>query len=133
MPDCNAVRKKKKFKPMVSKLESEVGKILVSLRYKHSAQYPIYSKRKRLRGVFDFYLTAHNTAIEVNGTYWHSDPRVYKNGPVYKSQKRAMRSWNKKVKHAKSLGIDIIVLWEKDLTEAEDMRQYVKDTLKDKL
>lgn len=119
-------KKRKLWTPKQSKLELEVGEILKSLRYKFEPQYKLYSTNNRLRAVFDFYLTAHNVAIEVNGTFWHADPREYPDGPKTKKQRKVSRSWKKKVRYCDMRGIKIIVLWEKDLREAEDMREYVK-------
>jgi len=114
-------------------LEDEVGSALRSLRYKFEAQYKLYSTRDRLRAVYDFYLPAHDVAIEVNGTYWHADPRVYNPSKLGAQQRRVRRSWNKKVKYSEQRGIRIIVLWEKDLREAECMRTYIKNKLRTEL
>jgi len=126
-------RKRKAFTATVSKIEKRVGEVLKSLRYKFQAQYPMFSTTGRCKGIFDFYLDAHGVAIEVNGTFWHSDPRVYPTGPIYKTQKKNARSWRRKCKQARQRGIRIIVLWEKDLEEADDIREYIKTVLKDEL
>lgn len=124
------MKRVKKFVPTESQLEKQVGKILRKLGYKFRKQVAMYSTRKKCRGVFDFFLDAHDVAIEVNGTYWHSDPRAYPDGPVYKTQRRNARSWKKKMRYAKDRGIDVLVLWELDLTAAEDMYVYVRDTIR---
>ena len=126
-------RKKKAFVATVSKLEKEVGDALRRLRYKFKEQHPIFSTTGRCRGIFDFFLEAHGVAIEVNGTFWHSDPRHYPDGPVYKTQRRNAKSWKKKCKYAEQRGIRIIVLWEKDLRDAPDMKEYVSKVLKEEL
>ena len=126
-------RKRKAFTATVSKIERRVGEVLKSLRYKFQVQYPMFSTTGRCKGIFDFYLDAHKVAIEVNGTFWHSDPRVYPDGPKYKTQRRNAKSWKRKLKQAKQRGIRIIVLWEKDLEEADDIREYIKTVLRDEL
>lgn len=126
-------RSRKLWIPKRSNLEIEVEDILRSLRYKFEAQYKLFSTRNRLRAVFDFYLTSHNVAVEVNGTFWHSDPREYPDGPQTKKQRRVARSWNKKVRYATQRGIRIIVLWEKDLRDAVDMREYIKAELRNQI
>lgn len=123
-------RKRKRFIPNESKLEKEVGAILKKLGYKHVKQSPMFSTRGRCRGIFDFYLTSHRVAIEVNGTYWHCDPRAYPDGPKYTIQKKNIASWKRKVKYAKQLGIQILVLWEIDLRNADDMYEFVRNTVK---
>lgn len=126
-------RRRKLWVPKVSKLEHEVFAALKGLRYKIERQVPIYSTTGRLRGVFDFFLTAHNVALEVNGTYWHSDPRVYPNGPQTKSQRKAMRSWKKKLRYADLRGIRIIVIWEQDFVAAPDKKLFLRQLIKDQL
>ena len=54
-------------------------------------------------------------AIEVNGTYWHADPREYPDGPVFMSQKRTFERYEKKVKALARLGIPLIEVWEMDV------------------
>lgn len=36
---------------------------------------------------FDFYLTKHNILVEVDGDYFHSNPKIYPSGPKTKTQK----------------------------------------------
>lgn len=123
-------RKRKAWVANVSKLEKEVEAVLKSLRYKFQAQVPMYSTNNKLRGIFDFFLTSHGVALEINGTFWHSDPRVYPDGPKYKTQRINARSWKRKTAQADRNGIKIIVLWEKDLRDAPDMKEFIKRELR---
>jgi G:T-mismatch repair DNA endonuclease (very short patch repair protein) len=123
------MRKRRKFKPKISKLELEIGEVIRSLRFKFSSQYKIYNK-KRCVGIFDFYLARHKLAIEVNGTYWHSDPRVYKK-PVYRKQKIVARRWKNKLAHAKKQGITVLVIWELDWKAADNKREFLRRAIKD--
>ena len=118
------------FIPIQSKIEQDVGKIIKKLGYKYKEQVSIFSTRNRCRGIFDFLLECHSVAVEVNGTYWHSDPRAYPNGPKYKTQRKNIRAWNRKLDQAKRQGIRVLVLWEMDLKNADDMYVYVRDTIK---
>lgn len=108
-------RRRKKFVPCVSSLEKTVLRILRELGLKPKVQHHIYSTSGRLRGVFDFYFPKRKIALEVNGTFWHADPREWPEGPKYRAQKRAARSWKKKVRYAATRGIEIRVVWEIDL------------------
>jgi G:T-mismatch repair DNA endonuclease (very short patch repair protein) len=53
-------------------------------------------------------------AIEVNGTFWHADPRVYPNGPVKPSQRRTLTRYTRKLQLLKGLGIRVVEVWEAD-------------------
>lgn len=63
----------------------------------------------------DNYLLGHSLMIEVNGTFWHSDPRVYSE---INYQRQIDRIKNDKIKHTYILNnynIEILYLWEEDI------------------
>lgn len=62
------------------------------------------------------FVVADNIAIEVNGSYWHCDKRVFQR-PTNKRQARALKSDKRKYKLLRSLGYRLIILWEKDINE----------------
>ena len=64
--------------------------------------------------MLDFFLPEVNTAIEVNGTFWHVDPRAYPNGPTHDSQRRTLSKYARKVALLADLGIPIAEVWEMD-------------------
>ncbi|MEX0598112.1 MAG: hypothetical protein WD512_16610, partial [Candidatus Paceibacterota bacterium] len=71
--------------------------------------------------VADNYLNDHNLAIEVMGSYWHCDPRIY---PIieYQSQFERIKHDKRKRKIIKSLSdIDVLYLWEQDITERPEL------------
>jgi len=45
---------------------------------------------------FDIFLKDLNVFIEIDGDYWHTNPKFYKNGPETKSQKINFYRDNKK-------------------------------------
>ena len=104
----------------VSKLEIEVGKRLRDLGYKVEAQFLVRGDGGRYLACCDFYLPDLNLAVEVNGTYWHADPRVYPEGPVSPSQKRTCEKYAVKMKALKVLGIEVREVWEKDFRADPD-------------
>lgn len=55
--------------------------------------------------------------IEVNGTYWHADPRVFHHDNTLFGTKKASEIWladSKKIEYAKRLGYQVHVVWELD-------------------
>jgi G:T-mismatch repair DNA endonuclease (very short patch repair protein) len=71
--------------------------------------------------VYDFCLPGNKKIIEVNGTYWHADPRVYnENDAVH--DVLAKKIWNrdkKKLGYAKRAGYDVLVVWELDFCKSK--------------
>ncbi|MFA6235247.1 MAG: hypothetical protein WC824_13815 [Bacteroidota bacterium] len=101
--------------PRVSKLEKTVGEILSLLGVRFAPQFHIRDTKGRFGAVVDFFLLDSNTALEINGTFWHADPRAYPSGPQHLSQKRTANQYALKMQFLKSLGIPVLELWEIDL------------------
>lgn len=69
----------------------------------------------------DNYLTEYNLIIEVMGTYWHTDPRKYKE-INYKTQLNRISKDKAKHTHIKNkYNIDILYLWENDILNNSKM------------
>lgn len=79
---------------------------------------------------FDFYLPEHNLLIEIDGSYFHSDPRLIKEEDMNPMQKRNKRVDEYKDKWALAHGIPLIRIWEKDIRENPKM---VMEELKKRL
>lgn len=64
--------------------------------------------------VVDFWLTRREVVLEVNGTYWHADPRVY---PVPKEglQARCVARYERKKKALLEMGVQVLEVWESDI------------------
>lgn len=92
-----------------NKLEQRVAKHLTAQGVDFIWQYPSG------RFVFDFYVPATNTLIEVHGTFWHADPRFYSVTNLTPIQKRNVENDRKKAAHAKAKGYTLQVLWEADV------------------
>ena len=102
----------------ISGLEEDVAKALDELGIAYDRQVGIRNPANgRFCACVDFCLSD-NKVLEVNGTYWHADPRVYPNGPEFPSQKQTVERYKKKIASLQSLGITIIELWELDLRKA---------------
>ncbi|WP_182004734.1 hypothetical protein [Priestia aryabhattai] len=73
----------------------------------------------------DNYLDEHDLMIEVMGTYWHTDPRLFKE-IISKAQfERVKHDKRKRAIIKNNYSIDILYLWEKDLTDNELLCQLL--------
>lgn len=104
-----------------SKLELSIVDFLVNNGFEIETQFRI----KKTQGNFWFYdirLKDSNILIEVNGTFWHADPRIYvATDLVGKKGKLAKDIWKhdlEKYNAAKQAGFKVIYLWELDILEA---------------
>ena len=111
-----------------SKLEERFARdFLDKLGIDYVYQYKMTSIERYL----DFFIPDIRVGIEIDGGYWHSDPRLYEEKDLNKMQK-----YNKKIDEVKNAwcrrnGVPLIRLWEKDINEnPEGVLQYLKDTLK---
>lgn len=98
----------------VSRLEIAVGKVLGAMGIPHEHQHAVRDPAGRFIGVIDYYLPDHGAALEVNGTYWHADPRKYPNGPVHASQARTASRYQRKREALHQRGIPLVEVWEVD-------------------
>jgi len=99
----------------VSKLEDTVAATLDILGVRYARQAPIRcTTTGRYVACVDF-LLADGRPLEVNGTYWHADPRAYPNGPLHASQKHTAEKYNAKMKKLEMQGISVLEVWELDV------------------
>lgn len=79
--------------------------------------FPIYTKEDKLYKA-DIYIKELNQIIEFNGTYWHADPRFYKEDfLVKKKQKFSKQIWEddeKRLKDLVEMGYKVKIIWEYD-------------------
>lgn len=65
--------------------------------------------------LYDFHITGTTLLIEVQGDYWHANPQLYPNGPVYQSQKSNVKRDHFKRRKAKDNGYWVWYIWEHDI------------------
>jgi G:T-mismatch repair DNA endonuclease (very short patch repair protein) len=99
---------------VVSKIEQKVATGLDTLGVRYERQRAFRDDRGRFAFVVDFWLPDLNAAIEVNGTYWHADPRVYP-APINATQVHCLGRYRRKVESLKRQGIRVAEVWELDL------------------
>lgn len=105
-----------RIKP-VSQLEDEVARHLDTLGVGYVRQHPIRGAHGRYVACADF-LLEDGRVLEVNGTFWHADPRVYPDGPTLPAQIRTAERWGRKIEALSALGVTVIVVWEQDVRDS---------------
>ena len=127
-----AIRKKMKGSQEygTSKLEERFARdFLDRLGIDYEYQY----KAESIGRYFDFRLFPNlkGPVLEVDGSYWHADPRIYEGKKLDKTQQ-----WDLKVDEIKNQwcrrnNVPLIRLWEKDINEhPEKVKSYLKEVLK---
>lgn len=111
-----------------SKLEDNVLTILETL-------YPI-TRQKWIRNStyarsFDAHIVGTNILLEINGDYWHGNPKIYNSGDIisYPGGNIVVdvlweRDKNKR-ELAESFGYRVITIWEQSITQTNDIRQLL--------
>lgn len=126
-------RKKVRVHPKfgTSKLEEDFARDFLD---KLNIQYIWQFEAKDIGRFYDFYLPKHNLIIEIDGSYYHSDPRLVKEENMNPMQKHNKRVDEYKDKWALAHGIPIMRIWEKDIRETPDKvmkdlkkRLYIQD------
>ena len=101
--------------PGTSKLELKFAEeFLEKLGVKYIYQFEV----KEIGRWYDFYLPDHTLIIEIDGSYYHADPRVVKEDKLTPMHKHNIRVDKYKNKWALSHGIPILRIWEKDINDA---------------
>lgn len=76
---------------------------------------------------FDYYLPKHDIIIEVDGDFFHCNPSIYNNGPIYESQIKTIK--NDKIKNnicEKTNGLTLLRFWESDINNRPE---WVKEEI----
>jgi very-short-patch-repair endonuclease len=103
----------------------ELEKILKKNKVKYQKEYVLGAWS------FDFCLIDANILIEVDGDYWHSNPKIYPNGPKTKTQKINRYRDLKKNKFCEQNKHKLIRFWESDiLGEPKWIEQKLEGLLK---
>jgi len=104
-----------------SKLEKRVGKSLIDIGFKIESQFGINKK------MFDYHIKETNILIEVNGDFWHGNPKKYKSTDILPFPKKEViveSLWKKdenKLKIALKNGYKVVTLWEMDINKLNDI------------
>ena len=83
-------------------------------------EYQYQFEAKDIGRFFDFYLPKSNLIIEVDGDYYHSNPKFYKENELNPMQKHNKRVDEQKNKWALLHGIPILRIWENDIRKDKE-------------
>ncbi len=95
-----------------------------------AASIPFEAQWQFGRSTVDFYIPGKKVAVEVNGDFWHANPEIYgKTKPMHRYHARAIAKDKLKLAKLKEAGIEVVVVWEKDLSERKDetLKQLISD------
>ena len=120
------------FSRVRSWLEDEICKFIDTLSTEYQKNNRILLHGKEI----DLYFPKLNKAIEIQGTYWHADPRIYDKTYYNKAKNMtAEEIWNydlNKKQLIESLNINVIYIWEEDwVNDQENVKIKIKDYLND--
>jgi G:T-mismatch repair DNA endonuclease (very short patch repair protein) len=107
-----------------SEIDTLPEKITENLLLKLKIDY----KKKLNIGYYNCDYVINNIIIEVQGDYWHGNPKIYNN--FDNIQQKNIKRDNRKFKYLSSNGYEIIYLWEYDL---KNNIEYCKNIIKLKL
>lgn len=106
---------KKKHKEYgTSKLEEKFAKEFLE---KLGVNYVYQYKAESISRWFDFYIPSANLIIEIDGGWYHADPRVIEGKELNPMQKKNKRVDELKNKWAFSHGIPVLRIWEHDINK----------------
>lgn len=81
-----------------------------------------YKEQKNIRYLnYDFYLPKYNLYVEIQGSYWHCDPRIYTKGPKNKIQRIEVEKNKTKIRIAEESKVNLLCLWQPDLEKYFDI------------
>ncbi len=101
----------------VSKLEDKVAEELTRRGVPFTRQVAIRNPTTgRFAACVDFLLRG-RVVLEVNGTFWHADPRFYPDGPTFPAQLRTATAYARKLSFLTAADIPLVEVWEADITK----------------
>ena len=101
------------FEHLISKPHLLMATMLTSLNVEYEEEKIV------AKWSFDFYLPKYDIYIEVDGDYFHSNPKTYPDGPKTKTQKRNWYRDIKKNKHCDDNQLKLFRFWECDILNNE--------------
>jgi hypothetical protein len=113
--------------PAVSRLEDKVSEVLTDMGISFQRQVCIRDPITGRYGACVDFMLADGRVLEVNGTFWHADPRVYANAVLKPAQVRTLDRWRAKIDLLARLNITPLIVWERDIRD--DPRQAVEVVL----
>lgn len=98
---------------------------------KIGVEYVYQYKAESIGRYFDFRIMPKGPIIEIQGSYWHGDSRLYEEKDLNATQRRDIKIDELKKKWCTRNGIPIIYIWELDINKNPKMvLNYLKEVLK---
>lgn len=92
--------------------------------------YKRFFYAKPIKAFYDFYLPGYNILIEVDGDFWHCNPKSFPN-PIYESQKRSLERDKEKNQWALENGYTLIRFWEHDINNnIKEVKRILLEAMK---
>lgn len=112
------------MKKDMTKPEREMNQILTELNVEFEPQKVVGYK------IYDFYVPKVNLLIEVDGDYFHANPKLYTEADLNSIQKRNLKNDAFKDTLANGRGYGLIRVWESDLANKyEEVKANIKKQL----
>lgn len=118
-------------KNVYSSIHRTVVKLCQDLNMGVKIEYKIKNENRYYS--YDIIIDNTNKLIEVNGDYWHGNPKIYKVNDLIMKGSSVERTvgdkWGfdkKKIDYAISLGFEVLVIWEYDLNNnLEEVKESI--------
>lgn len=99
----------KSYKYKINKIEKIVSDKLKEFQL--SFEYSVILNYKQ----FDFGSKKHKILLEVQGDYWHGNPKIYQKNQLNTTQKNNIKRDKEKTKFAKKNNMKLYTIWESDI------------------
>lgn len=97
---------------LTSQLERDfIDEFIKPFNLDYITQYYI----KDIHQYCDLYIPSKNIIIEVDGSHWHADPRLFPDGPKFDYQEKRIKLDEQKNEYCKHKNIKILRFWEIDI------------------
>jgi len=137
LPECerkNYLKKRFRWKMRKTSIEKKIAKALSDLSIPYESQF--YLKRK----FFDFRISKSKILIEVNGDFWHGNPKKYKSDDIlsHPGKKIVAKEIWKKDKEKEKIAIEnnflVLVFWEDEINgkQEEEICELILEKLKER-
>ena len=114
-----------------SKLEERFARYFLE---RLGVKYVYQFKAESIGRYYDFRILPNGPIIEIQGSYWHGDKRLYEESELNAIQKRNIKVDEKKRKWCSMNGIKLIYIWEQDINKNPDgVLNFLKEELKNYL
>ncbi len=112
-----------------------IEKFIKPYTEKYKTQYYLHD----IKQFCDIFIPDLNLVIEINGSYWHCDRRIYNYGPINDIQKEKIQKDEIKYTFLYKNGYNLIIVWEYDIINHADkieklfQRVFSKNNWKEEL